>query len=467
MRLYFWMAFKAFLISLVLTPIFRDLFRSYNVVDRPGFRKVHRHPIPRVGGIPIAIAYTISLVSITALYASISDQGLIAWKLIPGVVIIFATGLIDDFFNLKPRYKLLGQVVAAVVVFFNGLQISEVLGLHIPVWIGLPVTIFWLLLTTNALNLIDGLDGLCSGMGLFGTLTLFIGALIQGNRALAYATFPLAGALLGFLCFNFNPATVFLGDSGALLIGFLLGCFGLLWTAKATTPAELAVPLLALTIPLMDVSLSIVRRYLNNRPIFSADRGHIHHRLLDRKLTVRQAVFVLYSFASVSAGLGLLLSVPSLARYHGFVLVVFAALIVFAVRKLRYLEFTVIAHSLFNGDLKRSVAKKAMLERLSVALAAARTPDEWWLGISNTGREAGWSKLVWNNSVGSRTERLQAVRDESCWSFQIPLEAGENLQVEGSLLGKDAKIDLMNFAALLQQSRVAKMEEWKQPAGVR
>lgn len=201
----------SFLIAVILTPMVRDLFRSYNVVDRPGWRKMHVHPIPRVGGIAIAVAYLGALLLLSRDDKFAAHAPMI-WKLIPGAAIIFFTGLIDDFFNLRPSYKLAAEMVAASLVFALGLRIETVANISLPLWVSFPVTVFWLLLCTNALNLVDGLDGLCAGMGLMSTLTLFAGALLLGEPTLAYATFPLVGALLGFLCFNFNPATVFLGD---------------------------------------------------------------------------------------------------------------------------------------------------------------------------------------------------------------------------------------------------------------
>src|SRR5579883_1771383 len=212
-----WLAGKAFLIALVLTPIIRDISRSFNVVDRPGIRKVHIHPIPRVGGIAIAVAYVTALLSISG--AAEPFDAPAAWKLIPGAAIVFLTGVLDDFFTLKPLTKLGGLVIAASIVFWSGLHIGDLATHSLPIWLDYPLTIFWLLLTSNALNLIDGLDGLCAGMGLVSTLALFAAAILHHNSPLAYATLPLAGALAGFLLHNLNPATVFLGDSGALLVG--------------------------------------------------------------------------------------------------------------------------------------------------------------------------------------------------------------------------------------------------------
>jgi UDP-GlcNAc:undecaprenyl-phosphate GlcNAc-1-phosphate transferase len=214
-----WLAGKAFLIALILTPIVRDTFRSYNMVDRPGHRKVHAYPIPRVGGIAIAIAYAACL--IPGIGAQPEFTGPL-WKLLPGAAMVFLTGLVDDFFPLKTLLKIAGLVTAASLVFWNGLHIGDLAAQPLPMWLDYPLTVFWLLLTSNALNLIDGLDGLCAGMGLMATLTLFAAAWLHHNHPLENATLPLAGALLGFLCYNINPATVFLGDSGALLIGFML-----------------------------------------------------------------------------------------------------------------------------------------------------------------------------------------------------------------------------------------------------
>ena len=175
----------------------------------------------------------------------------------------------------------------------GGVRILSIAGAPTEAWWNIPLTILWLLACMNAFNLVDGLDGLAAGVGLFATLTVFAAAMMQHNMVLAVATFPLAGAMLAFLCYNFNPATIFLGDSGALLIGFLLGCYAAIWSNKSATLLGMTAPLMALSIPLLDVALAIVRRFLRRQPIFTADRGHIHHRLLDRGFTPRRVVLVL------------------------------------------------------------------------------------------------------------------------------------------------------------------------------
>jgi len=441
---------KAFAIALILTPILRDIFRSYNIVDRPGFRRIHRHPVPRIGGIPIAIAYAFAIFSLSG---ANSGLGVVAFKLLPGAGIVFLTGLIDDFFNLPALAKLGGQIIAALLVFSSGLSI-ETLGASntLPLWLNLPLTIFWLLLTTNALNLIDGLDGLCAGIGFLATLTLFGAAMLYGNQPLAYATLPLAAALLGFLYYNSNPATVFLGDSGALLIGFLLGCYGMIWTQKTSTLLGLLVPLIALSVPLLDVLVAIARRLLRRQPIFGADRAHIHHRLLDRGLTPKRAVWVLYLFAACAAGLALLLSAPQVARFRNILLVLLAVAIWLGLRELRYKEFDVIGQIFFGNTMRKHLQEQLTLDQMISSLNAATTREEWWIALTKTAAGCGWSKLCWVSSQA--TQEINNSSLEPAWTFQIPLGDLGFIQVEGPK--RISGLDLVEFAYAVQQSAASR-----------
>lgn len=454
-----WTASKAFLIAFILCPIFRDVFRSYNIVDRPGVRKVHAYPIPRIGGIPVAIAYGVTLLSFPA---SLPGHASLHWMLLPGTAMIFLTGLLDDFFNLKPTYKLLGEMAAAVIAFFSGLRIESIGDITVPVWIGLPATVFWLLLSTNAFNLIDGLDGLCAGVGFIATLTFFGVALIQGNAALQYTTLPLAGALLGFLCHNFHPATMFLGDSGALLIGFLLGCYGV--TSLQNTPAlpGLAVPLLALAIPLTDVSLAIVRRFLKNRPIFGADQEHMHHRLLDQGLSPRRAVFVLYLVATVGAAFALLLSEPSFGRFQVFIVLGISLTAWAGIRHLRYAEFDVTGKLLFQGEFQRAVELRVGLAHLASALRRCKTEDEWWTVLVNAARRAGWTRVAWTGQHAMREQVLH--NQQPGWSFRITLAETECVQFDGAFPPPRASVDILGVAEIVRSSFADKRREWEEPA---
>jgi UDP-GlcNAc:undecaprenyl-phosphate GlcNAc-1-phosphate transferase len=452
---------KAFFISLALTPIVRDVFRSYNVLDRPGRRKVHAYPIPRVGGIPIAVAYAIALNSLRG-----SDSVFpIHWlqTVLSGTAVIFLTGVIDDFLNLKAGVKLAGQIVAAAVAYANGLSIEQVGDYPLAVWASLPLTVFWLLLTTNALNLIDGLDGLCGGIAFWATLAFFAVGITHGNPILAFTALPLAGALLGFLAFNFNPATVFLGDSGALTIGFLLGCYGIMWTGHRVTGQGLAVPLLALCVPMLDLGLAIVRRRLRNQPIFSADRGHIHHRLLDRGFTVRRAALVLYAVGVAGGLAGLVLS--STGGHMALRAVLIAGLTaagLAGIRELRYPEFEVAGRLLFRGEFQKVFAGKLRLTQLAQSLERAGTRDEWWRLLGAAAHEWKWVRLKWISPGALREDVLDSRRPS--WSFAIELTEMESVQVEGDTQTAADAPDLVSLAEILSRTFQRGLREWRQPA---
>jgi UDP-GlcNAc:undecaprenyl-phosphate/decaprenyl-phosphate GlcNAc-1-phosphate transferase len=439
---------KAFGISIILTPILRDIFRSYNVVDQPGQRRVHKYPIPRIGGIPIAVAYAFALYTFNGEGVGLGGP---VMKLLPGAGVVFLTGLIDDFFNLRPLVKLAGQIVAALLVFWSGLSVATLgstTGVELPLWLNLPLTVFWLLLTTNALNLIDGLDGLCAGIGMVATLALFGAALLYGNQALAYATMPLAFALAGFLVYNINPATVFLGDSGALLIGFLLGCYGMIWTQKTSTVLSLLMPLVALSVPLLDVSVAVFRRMLRQQPIFGADRAHIHHRLLDRGLTPKRAVLVLYFFAALAAGLALVLIAPQAARFRNVVLVLLVVAIWLGLRELRYKEFNFLGKLVFGGEWQQTLQETLRLDQLTVAFQKAHTQEAWWMALVETARTCEWNSLRW---IGMRgTQELIITADEPAWTFQVHLGENGTLEIAGG--PSRCGIDLTKFATAVQQS---------------
>ncbi len=457
----------AFVIALVLTPIIRDIFHSYNVVDRPGIRKVHAYPIPRLGGIALAVAYGFVLVrmlgSASAAGTAVSDDDGLLWKLLPGAGVIFLTGILDDFFNLPATTKLVGQVAAAALAFWAGLRIETLADVALPLVISLPLTLFWLMLSTNALNLIDGLDGLSAGMGCVGTATLFVAARIQGNVPLQHATLPLIGALLGFLCYNFSRATMFLGDSGALLIGFLVGCFGIMFAQRATGLGALA-PLMAIAVPLADLSLSVGRRFMLNRPIFSADRGHSHHRLLDRGLTPPRVLAVLLRWAAAGSVFALLLTYPTGWRVQGFIVLGFCATAWAGVRELRYSEFNVAAKLLMGGEFRQTLQKKARIRNLADALERCATEEEWWELLVQAGREAGWFGVVWIRDRSVRRERVFQNQSQPAWSLNLPLADTESLQIDGGIQSSDQPLDLLAFAQAVHGSFASRRRAWERPA---
>jgi UDP-GlcNAc:undecaprenyl-phosphate GlcNAc-1-phosphate transferase len=419
-----WLGFRAFIISLVLTPICRDVFRSYGVVDQPdAVRKVHRYPIPRVGGLAIAIAYLVAYVLVRPEEGSpLAQQLSLVWRLLPGAAMAFGIGLLDDLFNLRAWIKLGGQLAAAGLACVGGVRILSVGGASTDAWWNIPLTILWLLACMNAFNLVDGLDGLAVGVGLFATLTVFTAAMMQHNMVLAVATFPLAGALLAFLCYNFNPATIFLGDSGSLLIGFLLGCYAAIWSNKSATLLGMTAPLMALSIPLLDVALAIVRRFLRHQPIFGADRGHIHHRLLDRGFTPRRVVLVLYGLCGLAAAFSLLQGV--LHSFSGALLLLFGVFVLLGVQYLGYAEFDLAGRLLFSGEFQRSVSAQLDLRKFRAALAAAATPAGCWEAVREACGKFGFQQ-VRLSVAGEIFEHSADQPETACWTVRVPLTNGD------------------------------------------
>jgi UDP-GlcNAc:undecaprenyl-phosphate GlcNAc-1-phosphate transferase len=420
-----WFAFCSFALSLILTPIFRDIFRSYGVVDEPDQgRKIHKYPIPRVGGMAIACSYVASFFLVPLFTHNPYEAQLsLVWRLLPAAGVIFAVGVIDDLFGLKPWQKIIGQLAGSGLAYWSGVRVVDVAGFSTQDWWSLPVTVLWLLTCTNAFNLVDGMDGLAAGVGMFATLTMFIAALIHGNMPLALATIPLAGCLLGFLCYNFNPATIFLGDSGSLTLGFLLGCFGVIWTQKSATLLGMTAPLMALSIPLIDVGLAVTRRMLRRQPIFSADRGHIHHRLLDRGLTPKRAVLVLYGLCSRDAIFSLVESVSGNDRISGVIILLFFAVAWVGIQYLGYREFSVAGRMLFRGNFQKTLKAQLDLDSLGKLLDEAATVEECWRAVCEGSSRFGFHCV----RMEFASEYFEAPELHGSgakrWDIRIPLSA--------------------------------------------
>jgi UDP-GlcNAc:undecaprenyl-phosphate GlcNAc-1-phosphate transferase len=424
-----WIGASSFVLSLVLTPICRDVFRSYGVVDRPDqARKLHQNPIPRTGGIAIAISYSACFLWIVPRLGGLSEHYLqLVRSVLPAAGVVFLVGLIDDLVGLKPWQKLIGQLGGAGLAYAAGVRVSQVGGYSVESWWTLLLTLFWLLACTNAFNLVDGLDGLAAGIGLFATITIFLAALLQKNPALALATVPLAGCLLGFLCYNFNPATIFLGDSGSLLLGFLLGCYGVIWSQKSVTLLGMTAPVIALSIPLLDTSLAVVRRLLGKRPVFGADRGHIHHRLLDQGRSPRRVVLIFYSICGLAAVFSLLTSVVRNNRISGAIILLFCAVTWLGIQYLGYAEFGLTSRLLFRGGFQRSVDAQIQLRHFQESLAVAKNVQECWQVIRDSARIFGFDRIRLRFSGESFEEDVSASA-ASRWHLRVPLPDGDYVE---------------------------------------
>jgi UDP-GlcNAc:undecaprenyl-phosphate GlcNAc-1-phosphate transferase len=290
---------------------------------------------------------------------------------LPPACIVFFLGIYDDVLGAGPYLKFSVQALAGAMLFAGGLRILDLpvlFGTHdLPWFLGLPLTILWVLAITNAFNLIDGLDGLAAGSALFSTMVVFVVALLSGSSLVALMTIALAGSVLGFLRFNFNPATIFLGDCGSLFIGFMLSALALQGAQKAPTIIAVAIPVVSFGLPILETVLSVIRRFISGRPVFTADREHIHHKLLQLGLSHRQVVIVLYAVSALFALLSLFLLWPT-GSTLGLVLAVVGTGVWLGVQHLGYLEF---------GELRR-VAQRTIEQRQIVInnLAIRRATEE-------------------------------------------------------------------------------------------
>jgi UDP-GlcNAc:undecaprenyl-phosphate GlcNAc-1-phosphate transferase len=295
--------------------------------------------------------------------------------LVPGTL-IFLLGVYDDVYSVGPYAKFAVQAAAAAMLFVGGLKILDLPLLfgarHLGWSVGLPLTILWVIGITNAFNLIDGLDGLAAGSALFSTMVVFVVALYSGSSLVSLLTIALAGAILGFLRFNFNPATIFLGDCGSLFIGFMLSALALAGAQKAPTVIAVAIPVVSFGLPILETTLSVMRRLISGRPVFTADREHIHHKLLQRGMSHRQVVIVLYAVSAIFALLSLFLLWPT-GSTLGLVLAVLGTGIWFGVQHLGYLEFWEIRRVAQRTIEQRSVfVNNLAIRRATEELKVAR-----------------------------------------------------------------------------------------------
>lgn len=304
----------AFVAAVALTPVAARSAVAWGWLDCPdGRRKLHQCPVPAVGGVAVFAGFAVAAIVLQLLerrvLANLTSFHELWVPLVVAGSCVSLIGLVDDAVGVRPVTKLTVQAAAAVYLYFSGFQISGISnpdgGTFALGVLGLPVTVLWLVGMSNAFNLIDGLDGLAAGLGLVSTIGLLAAAAVNGRWETVLVAGALAGALLGFLPYNLNPARVFLGDCGALPVGFILAAIAVKSSIKASAAIAVAVPLLALALPILDVGLAVVRRVVRRRPVFEGDRDHIHHRLVERGLTPRRAVITLYGVAMLFTSMAL------------------------------------------------------------------------------------------------------------------------------------------------------------------
>lgn len=335
----------ALILSLGLTPLAGRLACRRGLVDLPSRRKVHRSPIPRVGGVAVFLSFMATCSGVLLLYAILgrsSMPGLQVAGLLGGGALVFGLGFLDDIRGLSPGLKFAAQLAVGLVAYFGGIGIHAIqLPGFPPIHLGLlavPVTVLWFVLVINAINLIDGLDGLAAGITMFSSIVLLVLGMLHNGAFACVGLAALAGATLGFLRYNFNPATIFMGDGGSYFLGYMLAALSILGSLKTKASVTILLPIIALGLPLMEVIWSGIRRFLSGQGIFRADKDHLHHRLLRMGYTHRKAVLVLYGMA-LTLGLLALLLVQASDRLAGMVLVALGVTMMVVIRKLGYIDY--------------------------------------------------------------------------------------------------------------------------------
>ena len=403
----------ACLVSALLTPVLRRFaLRRHLFDDHVSARKVHGRPIPRLGGLAIAAGFYTPLLALLLEASSVGGQfyasSRMAIAFLVGGVAICALGLYDDIRGSGAAKKFLAQFAIAGALYYVGFRI-DVLSLPFvgAVNLGplsLVFTLLWIVGVINAMNLIDGLDGLAAGVGLFGVATTFVLAASRGDGIMMLFMAGLGGSLLGFLIYNFNPASIFMGDTGSMFLGYVLAVGSIQTSQKSSTAVAILVPIVALGLPIADTLLAMIRRTIHRRPMFSADRAHIHHKLLELGLTQKQAVLILYATSILLGGTALLLTVASNLQ-SAAILAAMAVLGFVAIRKLGY------------GQIRRATAAQADIDarRQLDRLAGATDEERLWSELKGAAQAFGMSAIRLSLIYRSESDSVAIQREYGNW----------------------------------------------------
>ena len=383
--------FLALLSAFFLTPLIGKVARRFGIVDQPSARKVHTSPIPRIGGVALFSAFFFSLVLFSFNKYMLSDlieqEHRVPFFII-GAVLIFGLGLWDDLRRLPSPAKFAGQIAVATLLYYGGFQIHTVSlpfvsGVQLGIF-ALPATIFWFVLVINAINLIDGLDGLAAGVSLFVAITMMVTCLANKRLLEALCFASLSGTLLGFLRYNFNPASIFMGDCGSYFLGYVLASLSLLGSIKGQFATAMLIPIIALGIPLIDTLWAPIRRFALGHKMFQPDSGHLHHQLLRLGYTQRRAVLILYAFTIVLGFVSIVL-VHAKDEAAALILLVVGTGVIFAGRFIGLKLF--VGSDRVGGWLQEvSDATRLSHERRSflnhqIAISNATSLDELWVSL--------------------------------------------------------------------------------------
>jgi UDP-GlcNAc:undecaprenyl-phosphate GlcNAc-1-phosphate transferase len=381
-------------LSLALTPLLARLGLKLGAVDSPDERKVHTRPTARCGGMAIVLSFVLSL-ALVSLFMNTSVSDLLVFDrqttfMLLGAAIVFGIGLVDDFHRLGSTIKFFFQILGATMAFLGGLQIGQVSILGLDLHFGLMsylVTVFWFVLFINAVNLIDGLDGLAGGITFFACFFMGLFAFLKQDLLMAVFFAALGGATLGFLRYNFNPATIFLGDGGSYFLGYSIAALSIMGSIKSQMGAVMLIPLVGLGVPLFDTILSPIRRFIMGSDLFNPDKSHIHHRFIEMGFSTQKAVWIIYGISVALCTFSLLL-VNLHDAEAGLFLILLAVASVVGIRKLHYFDY-ITSEKIF-GWLK-DLTDEAGIKRdrrtflsMQMQVAASRNLYQLWGRVIQT-----------------------------------------------------------------------------------
>lgn len=379
-------------LSLVLTPVARTLGIKWGAMDMPQERKVHTEPIPRIGGLAVFFAFMFTCCIGNRFFPNAGDLYNFSFNALmghSGAILILICGLCDDFRRLTPWTKFFFQILAATLAFIGGATITGVFiggyGIAFNVFFSYMVTVFWFLLFMNAINLIDGLDGLAGGLVFFTCVVMAFSTYFHGEYLSAFYFAILGGAVLGFLKYNFNPASIFLGDGGSYFLGYVVAILAIRGSAKSQVGVLMVIPLLALGVPIFDVILSPIRRFIRGRSMFQPDKGHIHHIFLSLGLSSRNVVLIIYGITMMLCVAAILMMMLRKNILEGFILALLLIGLFLLVRKLGYLEY--LALDKFYGwfqdmtDVAGISRQRRSFLSVQIAVGKSKNMDEMWMHV--------------------------------------------------------------------------------------
>jgi UDP-GlcNAc:undecaprenyl-phosphate GlcNAc-1-phosphate transferase len=461
MKTYLSVYLGSLLLAVVITPIVIRIACALEIYDRSSIRKVHTSAIPRIGGVAIFLSATALVIAVLLLdntigeaFRSVKVQVI---TLLAAGTFILLVGFVDDLRGMRARHKLLAQVAAAVAMYLAGvridlLNVANLFTFHLD-WLSLPITVFWIVAITNAVNMIDGLDGLAAGISAITCAVIAVFSFSSGHVLMIVLMLALLGSLSGFLFFNFNPARILMGDCGCMFLGFVLASASVMCATKSKTIVALALPTLALGLPVFDTAFSVLRRYLKRRGIMSPDRSHLHHLLLDMGLRHRHVVICMYALTAMAAGLGMFM----ILVHDASAVIIFFCVLLLLILVFHMAGAITLRETIAGLRRKSAVSQQAKqeiedFEEVELYFRQAKIFDQWWQAVCFaadrmdfltsslpvTNRDGTERVLVWERNdkdveVGDIVTTTLPVRDRRAGpSLNLEIQVHTNRSLESA-----------------------------------